>query len=292
MSPGELAALGTATCWTASSLTFEAAARRIGSLSLNLIRVVAAFGWLAIAGWLLRGRALPTDATAAQWGWLTLSGLVGMTLGDLCTFRAYVEIGARRTAVISTSTPIFAAALGWIGLGERVTAVEALGMVVIVLGVALAVSGRASDGGHGRTGRGVLLALGGSLGQAGGLLLSKHGLAGYPVVPATQIRVLAGIAGFAVVLTVARWWRNLAGALHDGRALGYTTAGALLGPCIGVALSLYAVTHAHAGVAASIMSTTPILIIPIVIARGERVGLEGVIGAACAVAGVALLAAA
>jgi len=43
MQTGELAALGTATCWTASSLAFEAAARRVGSLSLNLARVVLGY---------------------------------------------------------------------------------------------------------------------------------------------------------------------------------------------------------------------------------------------------------
>ena len=66
MSPGELAALGTATCWTGSSLAFEAAARRVGSLSLNLVRVVAAFGWLTLAALILRGRALPLEEAIAD----------------------------------------------------------------------------------------------------------------------------------------------------------------------------------------------------------------------------------
>ena len=40
---GELAGLGTAICWTATSMFFEAAGKRIGSLSVNLIRLVIAF---------------------------------------------------------------------------------------------------------------------------------------------------------------------------------------------------------------------------------------------------------
>ncbi len=291
MRAGELAALGTAAAWTGSSLAFEAAARRIGSLSLNFLRVTMALGWLTLAAWLLRGQALPTDATDAQWGYLATSGLVGMVLGDLCTFRAYVEFGARRTMVVSTVTPILTAALAWVFLDEAVTGREALAMTVIVGGIMLAVSERgASADGDARLLRGALLALGGSLGQAGGLLLSKRGLDGYSAIAGTQIRVATGVVGFALVLTVAGWWPRLRAAVADRPAMGWTALGALFGPGVGVTLSLYAVTHAHTGVAASLMALPPVLVLPLVIARGERVGARGVVGALIAVAGTALIA--
>ena len=48
--------------------------------------------------------------------------------------------------------------------------------------------------------------------------------------------------------------------------------------------------NTEAGVAASIMAVSPVLIIPLVVLlRGERVGIGGVLGAVVAVAGVALL---
>lgn len=287
---GELAALGTAASWTVSSLAFEAAARRIGSLSLNLVRVVMALGWLTLLAAVVRDRPLPTDASAAQAGFLALSGLVGMVLGDLCTFRAYVEFGARRTMVVSTVTPIFTATLAWLALGEAVTGREALAMAVIVGGVLLAVLDRGEAGGGARMLRGALLAVGGSLGQAGGLLLSKHGLRGYSAIAGTQLRVATGVVGFALVLTAARWWPRLIAGLGDRRAMAWTGVGALLGPGIGVTLSLYAVSHAHAGVAAALMALTPVLVIPVVVARGERVGARGVLGALVAVAGAVLIA--
>ena len=270
MRAGEFADLGTATAWTGSSLAFEAAARRIGSLSLNFLRVTMALGWLTAAAWLIRGRALPTDATDAQWAYLATSGLVGMVLGDLCTFRAYVEFGARRTMVVSTVTPILTAALAWLFLDERVTAREGLAMAVIVGGVLLAVRERGGDpASRTRLWRGAALAAAGALGQAGGLLLSKRGLAGYSAIAGTQIRVATGVVGFALVLTLAGWWPRLRAALGDRRALGWTAIGALFGPGIGVALSLYAVSHAHTGVAASLMALPPVLVLPLVIARGE-----------------------
>ena len=283
MQAGELAALGTAASWTASSLAFESSARRIGSLSLNLVRVVMALGWLTLAAVVLRGRALPTDADATQWGYLLASGVVGLVLGDLCTFRAYLELGARRTMVVSTATPIFTAALAWLALGERVTPIEALAMLVIVLGVGLAVGERTAGAVDGaRLTRGTLLALGGAPLLAPG--------ESYSSIAGTQIRMIAGVIGFVLVLTAVRWWPRVAVAVRDRAAMGWAAVGALFGPGLGVTLSLYAVTHAHAGVAAALMATTPVLVIPLVALRGERVGARGVVGALIAVGGAALIA--
>jgi drug/metabolite transporter (DMT)-like permease len=50
------------------------------------------------------------------------------------------------------------------------------------------------------------------------------------------------------------------------------------------------VQHTATGVAASLMATTPILIIPVVVLiRRERVGFGGIAGALLAVSGVVLL---
>ena len=74
---GPLAAVGAASCWAITALAFEAAGRRIGALTLNLVRLVIAFGFLAVAGWLSRGLALPLDASRHAWVWLGVSGLAG-----------------------------------------------------------------------------------------------------------------------------------------------------------------------------------------------------------------------
>ena len=69
-------------------------------------------------------------------------------------------------------------------------------------------------------------------------------------------------------------------------ALGATA----LGPLLGVWMSLVAVQHAGTAVAATLTSTVPIMILPLVVlVKKERVGLRAVIGAVVAVSGVALL---
>jgi drug/metabolite transporter (DMT)-like permease len=293
---GELAALGTASCWVFSSLAFEAAGRRIGALTLNLIRLVIAFAFLCLAAWAARGIPLPVDASAGAWFWLAISGLVGFVFGDLCLFRAFLIIGPRLSMLMMALAPPLTAIIGWLLLGETLTGRDLLGMILTVTGIAWAIQER------GRTGRpgeplpsrprlsGVALGFGGALGQAGGLVLSKLGMGTYSAVAANQVRVLAGITGCALLFFVLRWWPRVWPAMRDGKALGFASLGAFFGPFLGVILSLIAIQHTVAGVAASIMALTPVLIIPLVVfLRRERVGLGGVAGAAVAVSGVALL---
>jgi drug/metabolite transporter (DMT)-like permease len=292
---GQLAALGTAACWACSALFFAAAARRIGVLALNLIRLVLAMGFLSLAAWALRGVPLPTDASAHAWAWLAISGLIGFVFGDLCLFIAYMKIGTRLASLMMAMAPLMTAVIGWLVLGETLTGRDLLGMALTVGGIGWAVLERnrpapGSPPEPRASFSGLALGLGGALGQAGGLVLSKLGMGSYDPVAATQVRVLAGIAGYAALLTGLRWWPRVAEAARDRRALGLSAFGAFFGPFLGVSLSLFAVRHTVAGVAASIMALQPVIIIPLVVVlHRERVGPGGVAGALVAVAGVALL---
>jgi drug/metabolite transporter (DMT)-like permease len=289
---GQLAALGTAACWAFAALAFDAAARRIGALSLSLIRLVIAFGFLCLAAWGLRGLPLPLDASPHAWAWLAVSGLVGFTFGDFCLFRAYVTIGPRLSLLMMALAPPLTAVIGWLLLGETLGGRALLGMILTVAGIAWAVLERNPPNGNSPRPSlsGLAMGFGGALGQAGGLVLSKLGMGSYDAVAATQVRVLAGILGYALLFLALRWWPRVGEAARDRRALGLASLGAFFGPFLGVSLSLFAVRRIVAGVAASLMALTPVLIIPLVVVlRKERVGLGGLAGALVAVSGVALL---
>lgn len=310
---GELAALGTALCWTITALSFESAGKRIGALTVNIIRLVIAAGLFAVYGWLVRGLPIPSDASAYAWLWLGVSGLVGFVIGDLLLFQAFVDIGARVSMLIYSSVPPLTAIFAFFVLDERLTPVGILGMVLTIAGIAIVVlrrpvrpgrsvaaaaphavpPGRHTD--FGGTGphhlRGALLAFGGALGQAGGLILGRVG-AGVTLdaFAATQIRVFSGILGFALVFTLGGRWRTVATAVRDRAAMGRVGLGAVFGPFLGVSLGLYAAQNTSAGIASTIMALVPVLIIvPSVVIFRERVTVREVVGAFVAVGGVALL---
>jgi drug/metabolite transporter (DMT)-like permease len=293
---GELAALATAVCWTCSSLAFSAAGRRIGSLSLNLVRLVIAFLFLTAYCRVKRGLWLPTDATPEAWRWLMVSGVVGFVLGDLCLFKAFLLLGPRLSMLIMSLAPPIAAGLGWAFLGEQIGLMGGLGMAVTLGGVAWVVLERQSEpeGEHKTTpnefAKGATLAFLGAVGQSVGLVLSKLGMKSYDPFAATQIRIIAGILGFSAIFFAVGWWRRTFEGLRDTKGVTYAALGAFAGPFVGVSLSLLAIQHTETGVAATIMATVPVLIIPaVVLLHKERVTARAALGAIVAVAGVSLL---
>ncbi len=292
---GQLAALSTAICWTVTSLSFEAAGRRVGSLQVNLIRLVIAFLLFALYGAIVHGRALPLDADSHVWIWLALSGLVGFVIGDLFLFQAFVDAGARTAMLVYSSVPPMTAVLGRLILNERLTPAQGVAMGLTVAGIMTVTTARAprpiGDAiPYPRRIRGVWFAVVGALGQAGGLVLSRYGAPTYDAFGATQIRTLAGILGFVVLFGITRRWRLVGRALRDRTAVRHIGRGAFFGPFLGVSMGLIAAQRAGTGVAATIIATVPVLLIPVAIVYfKERVTLREVLGSVIAVAGVGLL---
>ncbi len=291
--PGEIAALLTALSWTATMLAFEAAGKRIGSLNVNFLRVAIATVFLAVFGYLHRGLWWPRDASLHNWIWLSVSGLIGLTLGDICLFRAFVLVGARVSALIMAFVPVISALISWLFLGEILSRLDQAGMLLTTAGVVLVVSGRRTDD-NGLPVRysplGLVMALGGALGQAVGLVFSKYGMGAYDAFAANHIRLLAALTGFVLIFTVTGRWRKLAVATRHRSGMAFTSLGSFFGPFVGVSLSLYAVQHTQVGIAATIIALVPIFIIPpSMIFKKEKIGPRDLIGAILAVSGSALL---
>jgi drug/metabolite transporter (DMT)-like permease len=277
-------------------MAYETAGKRVGALSLNMIRLLIGLIFLAFYNAIFNDGFIPT-ATGYQWFWLALSGVVGFVLGDLFLFRAFILIGARISMLIYALVPPLTALIGWITLGEILSGIEFLGMGLTLLGIVLVISTKLdiNKGGLGKTLKagplvlGSLLALGGAVGQAAGLVLSKKGMQDMNAFEATQIRIMAGVVGFTLVITLLKRWGHLLGALKDLKAMKFMTLGSFTGPFLGVSFSLLAVQHTDTGVAATLMALTPVMIIPpAILLNKERIKIIEIIGAIISIGGVAL----
>lgn len=295
---GEIAGVLTAVFWTVTSLAFESAGKKVGSLSVNLIRLVMAFFFIGTYSWIARGFFFPSDANLFQWKWLALSGLVGFVIGDLLLFQAFVVVGARIAMLMMALTPPFAALIGWLLLGEVLEPMSWLGMGITMCGIVIVILKREKTEENGEIVKkikssypiqGILLALGGSLGQAAGLVISKKGMGDYDAFSASQIRVLTGIAGFTILFFFMRRWPKVWEAVQHKSAMKRITLGAIFGPFLGVSFSLLAVQHTKAGIAVTLMAIVPVLIIgPSILLFKEKVNWKEIVGAVVTVMGVAL----
>lgn len=289
---GEFAALAVAVFWTITALAFESASKKIGSIPVNIIRLVIGFLFISLFTLFFRGRLLPTDATTENWIWLSLSGLVGFVFGDYFLFKSFAVIGSRFAMLIMTLVPPMTAFFGWILLGEKLGLIQYGGMVVVLAGIGMAIFSRNGKGEKislKLAPKGVIFALGGALGQASGLVLSKYGMKGYDSFASTQIRIIAGIVGFAFLITILSKWGSVKKSLGNMPAMKALTIGAFFGPFLGVSFSLLSVKYTEAGIASTIMAIVPILIIaPAVWIYKQKITLLETIGAVLSVIGVAL----
>jgi drug/metabolite transporter (DMT)-like permease len=291
---GELAAIGTAVCWSLTAVFFSYSGRKIGSDVVNRSRLIFALIFLAIMHVILEGSLFPQDVEPFRWWWLGVSGILGLVLGDTFLFRAYVMVGPRLSMLMMSSVPIFSVLFGWLLFGETISSLEMVGILLAVGGIGWVVTEKQL----GMTivenkayKAGLFFALLGALGQVANLVTAKFGLVGgYPTISATMIRlfvaviVLWGIAALRrQVMYTFRQWRNK-------EAFPAMLAGSFTGPFLGIWLSLIAVSLTRLGIASTLMALPPVILIPVEYFIFKRpVSNRGIIGTLVTFVGVMLL---
>jgi len=287
---GEFAGLATAVCWTASAMSFQFASRRIGSLSVNLIRLLLAFSFYIAYSKIFLGHWLPFDIPLKSWVFLSLSGLIGFVLGDLFLFKSYEYISSKTSMLVMSLAPPVAAVLGWIMLSEPFSWMNLLGMVLVLSGVSLVVLKKDKDNGvksYRYPVKGILLALGGAVGQGVGSVFSKIGMGNLDPFESSQIRVITGIVGFVIIISVLNKWKVFGQGLKDKKASRALVIGSFFGPFLGVSLGMLAFKHTTLGIASTLMATVPVFILlPSHILFKEKVTLNEIVGAIVAVGGI------
>jgi drug/metabolite transporter (DMT)-like permease len=292
---GALLGIVTALCWTGSALAFAEASRRVGSVPVNLIRLVMALLMLTLISAVHRGQPLPLDATPHQAAWLALSGVVGFFIGDLTLFRAFVLIGPRRSTLLMALAPAFAAIADYFAFGTTLIPLQSLGIFITIVGVMWVIVERSksalqTDEPVSRWG--ITLGLLGAFGQGVGSVLTSHAFAHgrFDMFASTQIRAAAAIPLFLAFVILTGRSRDTLLAIRNGRAMTFMLIGAFAGPFLGVSLFNGSVARIPAGVTSTLAGMVPIFMIPVAaLIQKEHITLRAVLGALIAVAGVALL---
>ena len=302
---GEAISLAVAVSWTVTALFAEVGSKRLGSLQMNVIRMILSLVMLGATLWWFTGSPYPLYADGKVWFWLSMSGFVGYLLGDYCLFNSYIWIGSRFGQLFMTLAPPTAALFGWMLLGETLAWNALLGMLVTLTGIGISVlnKGESQKLSLKLPLKGVLYGIGAGVGQGIGLVLSKVGMNFYEgAIPAgeelvtdlvpfasTFIRAVTGAIGFLCVMGFQRQFHTLATSMRDRKGMNAALWATITGPFIGVSLSLMAVQYTEAGIASTLMALTPVLIIwPAHLFFGQQVTLKEVIGACISVIGVSL----
>lgn len=298
---GEIAAIGTAFCWSIGPVFFTIAARRIGANTVNRLRLVLTFFLLALTHLFLFGKLLPINASVSVWFWFGISGIVGFTIGDTFLFNAFVLIGPRLSMLMMSSAPIFGLIIGWLFLNEVLSRQKIIAILITLVGIGWVILEQKNKKAITESSltkekeksylKGVLIGLGAAFCQALGLSLSKKGLANdFPALSGNLIRIAVASIFIWLIPIFQHKVLDSIRKLKDSKARLGILGGALFGPYLGVWLSLVAVQKTYIGIASTLMALPPVILLPFSHwLLKERISLRAIFGTVIAIIGVGLI---
>jgi len=301
-----LYALIPAAMWALGSICTARSAKLLGPTRTNRWRLAIAI--VLLGAWLALRAEIPVHARL--WGWLTLSGVIGLGLGDLAMLGGYRHVGPRITVMLLLCLAVPISGVSeWLWLGTTISLRQVVLAVGILVGVGLAVMPGASIPARDR--RGILLGLAcgvaAALGQGLGTTLSRVGyqaaaemgvaLGG---VAASWQRMVGGLACTLVVELILRLntpavppvqgaGEILAAAGHPrpGSACWWLAASIVLGPLVGLSVYQWVLITQPGALVQAMTALTPVIVIPFSWwIDGDRPSWHGVVGGilACACA--------
>ncbi len=294
---GEIFAILTALLWSGTSIFFTLAGEQVGSRVVNRMRLLLAVPALALIHLVTAGTLMPLDAAPERWGWLGLSAIIGLVIGDGLLFYAFTQIGTQLSMLLMALAPIFSTLMAWLFLGETLSPVKIVAILITLGGIGGVIlernptQARSPSDVPGHYLRGVLCGIGAAAGQAAGLVLSKQGMSGnFSPLSASLMRITVAAAAIWILALLQQQARSSCVALRDRKVRLLIAGGTLVGPTLGMTLSLVAVQLSDVGIASTLMTLSPVFLLPITHwIFHERITVRAVMGTLVTLAGVAMI---
>jgi drug/metabolite transporter (DMT)-like permease len=310
---GVLAALAAALCWTLASGLWRRLPTSLGPGQLNLLKNLVALALQLPLLLVLVGVGAAGSGGAGPVLLLLLSGVVGIALGDSFYLAALRRLGTRRALTFDAAGPALSAIFAALLLAEVPAPRQWLGIGLISLAVLLVATqaplqspatapaptglpgatgatGAKDSRLHGQRGLGIALALAAVGCGVAAALLSRAALRQGQFSPLLSATLRLGAAALVMLPMV---WRLPAPArrpLPPRRRWPLLLLATLLGTCAGLVLQQAALAQLKGGLAVALLSTGPVLAVPLAPLEGDRPGPLGLAAALLAVVGVALVA--
>ncbi len=295
-----LFALGTSLCIALATLISAEVVKAVGGpMALSRWRMLIGFLMLALVTTAVGGWG---SMSAGHFPLILLSSLVAIVVADPALNAGIALIGARRTGLIFSLSAPFAAALGFLVLGETLGPSQLIGCAMVACGIAFAVGFNrrpAADASRNSSVHaevklspaGVLLAVLAAFGQAVGILSMRPVMLDHP----DPFAVMALRALVAVVVLWAwylasprTWKRGIA--IPDRRTMARVSLGVFIGYVAGMSMLMVALTATSVAVASTLSSMAPVAILPLLWLRtGTRLAWQAWFGAFVTVLGTAVL---
>jgi len=299
---GLFAATTAAFFWAISVVMYRRIGRLMPPIMLNMSKGLFAALILAVVvgvQWRATGQP-PTNMPMRLILLMALSGVIGIGLGDSLLFAGLNRMGARRMLLLFTINPAITAVVAWALMDEPLTVWQVLGIAMTVGGVAWVIAERATGKTDGHVDLlGVLFGIGAASCQAAGVLISRYVFERGEMTPASSawLRLAAGGLFLLLCLPMDKLLKDPGGEAHHHptdptrrQAIIMFTIALMLGTVGGIWLMQTAIKESgRVGVASTLLSTSPLFVLPIAALLGEHISRRAVLGALITVGGIAML---
>jgi drug/metabolite transporter (DMT)-like permease len=281
----------------------------LGVTATNRLRLIMAVSLIGL--WLLCRAEIPTQATV--WGWLLLSGVIGLGLGDLAMLGGYRHIGPRITVMLLLCLAVPISGISeWLWLGTPIGGRDIALSTGILIGVGMAIMPGAKIPALNRRGifLGLLCGVAAAFGQGLGTTLSRVAYqaaadAGIAVdgVASSWQRMIGGLLCTLLAEAVLRLSIGIPPVQMAGEALApaggnprpqmawlWLGASVVLGPLLGLSVYQWVLINQPGALVQAVTALTPVIVIPFAWwIDGDRPGWHGVVGGCLACACAILL---
>lgn len=300
----EALAIGSATCIALSSMFINELNGRVPLMQLARWQLTAAFLMTAVAATLVGGWA---TLGAWQVGSLAASSVFGIVIASTTYFAAIYTAGPRVTALLFSLASPFALVFGYVALGETINLTQAMGVVLILCGIVIAIGFRrrrpapmipladgepiekAAPASPPVSLLGIGLGVITALGQALGSLTARPTMAA-GVEPFAAMAIRSGLAMLCFWALLSLPKVRAMSKIVRKTDLGLAVTAAFFGTALGMSLLMAALKTGNVGIVSTLSSMTPVVILPMVWLRsGQRPRAHAWGGAALAIVGTGLI---
>ena len=273
---------------------FENISKEVSSARLNFYKGSIALVLLAVTS-LILGERIPN----INWNEifvLAISGVIGIALGDTAYFQAVKKVGARRALTLFTLAPPMAALIALIFLDEQLSLMTWIGIMVTVGGVMWVVTEESGDEKMQIKKEdllpGILFGALAALGQAAGVVMTRSVLTqtNLTTLQSTVVRLAPALVALIIsIRIIERGSEKLVQESKDKKLISMVVLSSIIGAYICLWLQQITIENLPAGIAQTMLSTSPIFILPMSALRGEKISVRAITGAVLAIGGITLV---
>jgi drug/metabolite transporter (DMT)-like permease len=257
---GEVMALSAAIVWAFAVILFKKSGESVHPIGLNLVKNLLAVTLFIPTAWLF-GESLLLPASTGTYLMFLASGALGIGLADTFFFKSLNSLGAGLSAIVDCLYSPSIIGLSIIWLGESLSTLQLVGVVLIVSAVlTILVEKHTTVSDRRQIYWGVFWGAMAMFTMAIGIVMIKPLLTDAPLIWATQVRLVGGLAVLFLMLLLHPARKKIIDSARSTHRWGYTISGSFMGGYLSMLLWLAGMKYTQASTAAALNQTSNVFV--------------------------------